>query len=118
MDDDTIRDMFDSIRPISIRRMFGGKGIYREGVIVALEVDGQILLKADHESAAVFRAAGAVQWVYAKKASPRSVAMPYWSIPDEAVDDPDELRKWVRLAYEAGLRSRTTAKIRPSRRSS
>jgi DNA transformation protein len=31
--------------------------------------------------------------------------MPYWSIPDEAYDDPDLMAKWVRLAYEASLRA-------------
>jgi DNA transformation protein len=31
--------------------------------------------------------------------------MPYWSIPEDAFDDPDEMARWVRLAYEAALRS-------------
>ena len=29
--------------------------------------------------------------------------MPYWYIPDEAYDDPDQMARWVRLAYEAAL---------------
>jgi DNA transformation protein len=31
--------------------------------------------------------------------------MPYWSIPDEAFDDPDMMARWVKLSYEAALRS-------------
>jgi DNA transformation protein len=31
--------------------------------------------------------------------------MPYWSVPDSALDDPDEMVVWARRAYEAGLRS-------------
>jgi DNA transformation protein len=31
--------------------------------------------------------------------------MPYWTIPEDAYDDPDQMARWVRLAYEAALRS-------------
>ena len=33
MDHDAISDLFSGLGPVSIRRMFGGKGIYFEGVI-------------------------------------------------------------------------------------
>ena len=31
--------------------------------------------------------------------------MPYWSIPDSAMDDPDEMAEWARKAHEAGRRA-------------
>lgn len=64
MDDAAIRDLFARLGPVTIRRMFGGKGIYREGTIFALEVDGDILLKADAETIPAFIAAGSRQWLY------------------------------------------------------
>ena len=106
MDDGAIRDMFDSVGPVDIRRMFGGKGIYVRGVIVALEVGGEVLLKADSETAPLFREAGSSQWTYRRRNSDKVGAMPYWSIPDAALDDPDEMSRWVRLAVEAGVRAR------------
>lgn len=102
MDDDDLRDLFAGLGPVSIRRMFGGKGIYHNGLIVALVVSGEVLLKADAVSAPEFEAAGARRWTYAGKRRP--VAMPYWSVPDQAVDDPDEMRVWTRKAYEAAVR--------------
>lgn len=104
MDDDLIRDMFDSLGEVTIRRMFGGKGIYHQGRILALEVSGEVLLKADAKSAPDFADAGASQWIYDGKSKP--VAMPYWSIPDQALDDPEELAKWVGFAWQAALRAR------------
>lgn len=104
MDDEAIRDMFAPLGPVTIRRMFGGKGIYKDGVIFALEVDGEILLKADAQSSPDFEAAGARQWTYDGKGKP--VKMPYWSIPDSAVDDPEALESWSRLALEAGRRAK------------
>ena len=99
-----IEDMFVALGPVSIRRMFGGKGVYHQGRIVALEVRGEMLLKGDSLSAPEFEAAGARRWTYEGKGG-KAVAMPYWSIPDEAFDDPDEMARWVRLAWEAALRA-------------
>jgi DNA transformation protein len=31
--------------------------------------------------------------------------MPYWTVPESALDDADEMAAWARKAYEAGLRS-------------
>jgi DNA transformation protein len=104
MDTSAIEEMFQGLGPVTIRRMFGGKGIYHMGRIVAVEVRGEMLLKADEQSASEFEAAGASQWAYeGKKGSP--VKMPYWSIPDDAYDDPDVMARWVRLAYEAAVRA-------------
>lgn len=104
MDNDAINDLFSVLGPVMIKRMFGGKGVYFDGVIIALEVDGEILLKADADSAAEFEAAGSSRWSYSGKNKP--VLMPYWSIPDEAVDDPEVMAVWARKAYEASLRSK------------
>jgi DNA transformation protein and related proteins len=104
MDAAGIEEMFQGLGPVTIKRMFGGKGIYHLGRIVAVEVGGEVLLKADDKSSPEFAAAGSSQWFYeGKKGNP--VKMPYWSIPDAAYDDPDEMARWVRLAYEAALRA-------------
>jgi DNA transformation protein len=110
VDNDLIRDMFDSLGEVSIKRMFGGKGIYHQGRILALEVNGDILLKADAESAPDFANAGASQWVYDGKARSKPVAMPYWSIPEEALDDPEELAKWVGSRLAGGTSRQETGR--------
>ena len=104
MDRAEIEEMFAGLGEVSIRRMFGGKGIYHHGLIVAVELRGEMRLKADALSAPEFEAAGARRWTYDGKAG-APVLMPYWSIPDDAFDDPDLMARWVRLAYEAALRS-------------
>jgi DNA transformation protein len=104
MDNDALEDLFSGLGPIEIRRLFGGKGIYHRGVIVAIVLRGELMLKADGESAPQFAAAGCTQWTYTGKRHGKLVAMPYWTVPDSAVDDPDEMARWARLAYEAGVR--------------
>jgi DNA transformation protein len=104
MDRIEIEEMFAALGPVTIRRMFGGKGVYHRGLIVALEVRGEMLLKADAVSAPDFEAAGARRWAYDGKGG-KAVQMPYWSIPEDAFDDPELMARWVRLAYKAALRA-------------
>ena len=104
MDHAVVEEMFETVGPVTIKRMFGGLGIYARGVIIAIETDGEIFLKADATSAPQFEAAGARQWRYDGKGKP--VFMPYWSIPDDAFDDPEVMASWVKLALEAGLRAK------------
>ncbi len=103
MDNDAIEELFESVGPVTIRRMFGGKGIYADGIIFALELRGELMLKGDEESAPLLEAAGATRWRYEGKGG-KPVAMPYWTIPDEALDDPDIMAKWARIALDAAIR--------------
>jgi DNA transformation protein len=105
MDNDHIADLFAGLGTVSIRRMFGGKSVYHDGTIFAIELGGELMLKADEESAADFIAAGCRQWVYTNAKSGKIAAMPYWSVPEGALDDPDEMTPWARKAFEAGLRT-------------
>ncbi|MFS2326615.1 MULTISPECIES: TfoX/Sxy family protein [Brucella] len=105
MDDETLRELFTGLGAISIRRMFGGKGVYHQGLIIALVVRDELLLKADAQSATAFIDAGSRQWAYDSKKSGKPVAMPYWSVPDDAFDDPEIMTDWAKLAFAASLRS-------------
>jgi DNA transformation protein and related proteins len=106
MDNTDIEEMFAGLGPVSIRRMFGGKGVYHRGLIIAIDLRDEIMLKADEISSPNFEAAGARQWAYeGRKGKP--VLMPYWSIPEEAFDDPDEMRIWTTRAFEAALRQQS-----------
>ena len=64
MDADAISDLFAGLGPVSIRRMFGGKGIYFEGVIIAVELRGELMLKGDAPGAPDYESAGAKHWTY------------------------------------------------------
>jgi DNA transformation protein len=103
VDADSIRDLFAALGPVRVRKLFGGQGVYRDDLMFALEAGGELFLKADTETAAVFAAAGSRQFTYAKDG--RATAMGYWRLPDAAVDDPDEAARWGRLAVEAARRA-------------
>ena len=103
VDQDWLRDLFEPFGPVSIRRMFAGAGVYRDGVFFALATsDGGIYLKCDAEIEQRFRDAGSSPFIYGR--DKRKITMSYWSLPNEALDDPDALKEWAELAYQAALR--------------
>lgn len=104
MTDDDIRDLFAGLGPVAIRRMFGGRGIYHDGLIIAVELRGELLLKGDAVIAPDLEAAGCSRWVYTRPGR-KPTAMPYWSAPEGAMDEPDEMASWARKSYEAALRA-------------
>lgn len=103
MTEDDIRDLFAGLGSVAVRRMFGGKGIYFGGVIIAVELRGELMLKGDEAMASDLEAAGCRRWTYVGKRHGKEVAMPYWTVPETALDDPNEMAVWARRSYEAGL---------------
>ena len=96
--------------------MFGGAGIYCDGLMFALVIKGEIYLKTDTESAGRFRDSGCQPFVYENGG--RRVQTSYWSIPEAALDDPDTLRIWAELAHAAALRARKPRTGKAPRRTS
>lgn len=108
-----IRELLSPLGVISVRRMFGGHGVYCDDLIIALLADGQLWLKVDADSKAEFEAAGASAFSYGGKGKP--VAMSYYSVPSEGLDSAEQLRPWARLALDAALRAAASKRDLPNR---
>ena len=115
MDPDFIADLFAPFGSVTIRRMFSGAGIFRDGLMFGLIVRDVIYLKADETSAGDFEREGCEPFTYTRgKASghPRQHALPYWRLPERLYDDPDELADWARRAFAVAERK----KLKPRKR--
>ncbi|MBN8262547.1 MAG: TfoX/Sxy family protein [Xanthomonadales bacterium] len=99
---DYLHDLFSAFAPVTTRAMFGGHGVYRDGVIIGIVIDEAIYLKVDGETRGAFEAAGSEPFVYEAKG--KRVPMSYWTVPEEALDSPQEFRPWAQRAWEAALR--------------
>jgi DNA transformation protein len=109
MNFDFIRDLFAQFRPVTVRRMFSGAGLYCDGVMFGLVVRGTIYLKADKTSSADFEREGSTRFTYTRgKASgrPSEHALLYWRLPDRLYDDPDELAVWAERALAIAQRKK------------
>ncbi len=103
-----LHDLFATFGPITTRAMFGGHGVYHDGVIIGIVIDDMLYLKADDETRSQFEAAGCVPFVYHGQKKP--IEMSYWSLPEDALESPQALLPWARLAYAAALRKARAAK--------
>lgn len=95
MDPDYLRDLFASFRPVTVRRMFGGAGIYADGVMFALlSSGGAIYLKVDESNEPDFVREGLPPFAPVMKSGKHAV-MPYRQMPERLYDDPNELAQWA-----------------------
>ncbi len=88
---------------VNSKRMFGGHGIYHQGLMIGLVADDVLYLKVDEDSEPQFRHAGSRPFTYNKAG--KLIQMSYYEAPPETLDDPDEMKRWAELAYAAACRS-------------
>lgn len=100
---DTLTDLFDQLGSITVRRMFGGYGVYCDGWMFAIVVDDVLYLKADAESAPEFVAAGCEPFVYARLGKP--VQLSFYQAPNAILDDRDRAAAWGRRALSTARRA-------------
>lgn len=81
-------DLFRGLGPISHRKMMGGLCLYADGTIFTiLPADGSIWLKGAGRFADKVAEEGWQRWIYARGPA-KKTALPYWLLPDAALDDP------------------------------
>jgi DNA transformation protein and related proteins len=105
MDADFIRELFAPFRPVAAKRMFGGIGLYADGLMFGLVFDGVIYLRVDEASISSFEREGSAPFVY--PLAKHHVGRPsrhFWRLPDRLYDDPDELGVWAGRALAVAER--------------
>jgi DNA transformation protein len=90
--------------PVTARRMFGGWGIYLDGVMFALVAYDTLYFKVDDGNRQAYEDARLDYFTYHDKGKP--IRMPYREAPPEGFDDPEVLCDWAGAAYAAALRTR------------
>ena len=97
-----IVDLLDSFGPCEARRMFGGFGIFHQGLMFALIADGSLYLKADDKTRELFLTEGSEAFSYYKKE--KEYRLSYYLAPEEFFEDPEACLYWARLAFDTALR--------------
>jgi DNA transformation protein and related proteins len=115
VDPQFISDLFAPFGPVVVRRMFGGAGIYREGLMFALVFDGAIFLRVDEASMPDFEREGSRPFGYTRAKSPGKIgraSLSYWRLPERLYDEPDELAVWAERALQIARRKKTAPRAR------
>jgi len=102
---DHLHEVFSELGAITIRRMFGGYGVYHDGVMFALVADDALYLKSDAQTDALFEARNLGRFQYPKNG--RMVSLSYYEAPEEIFNEPEQATAWARRAFEAAPRGRS-----------
>lgn len=94
-------EMLAPLGGVAIRRMFGGLGLFRDGLMFGLTLRGVLYLKASPADTAAFAAEGGAPFSYARAGGRVTTIASFWRAPDRLADDPDEFAAWARRACAA-----------------
>ncbi len=88
-----VAELLEGLGPVQVRSMFGGGGVFLDGVMFAIIANETLYLKADGSTTDAFEAEGMAPFTYDKKG--KAAVMSYWQIPERLLDDPEELVSWA-----------------------
>lgn len=109
-----VLDQLQRIAPVTARSMFGGHGIYLDGVMFALIAYDTLYFKAGDANRADFEAAGCGPFVYEGKGRP--VQMSYYQLPEHVFEDLDQLEPWMRAAHAVAVEAKAKQPKRRAKR--
>ena len=96
-----IVDLLHAFGDCQARRMFGGFGIFHQGLMFGLIADGSLYLKADAESRECF----VHELIRGSLKKGKECQLSYYLARDELFEDDAACLGWARLAFDAALRN-------------
>lgn len=104
-----IKDLLEPLGADKMRAMFGGYGVYKNGLMVALIAENELYFKAGVDEAKIFERLGSEPFTY--DSGTKKVKMSYFKVMQEVIEDDERLEQWFNLAYGAAVRARKRAVI-------
>ncbi|MCR8723880.1 TfoX/Sxy family protein [Frigidibacter sp. ROC022] len=112
-----VTDLFAGLGPITRGRLFSGVSLYVEGDVMfaMISASDRVWMKSDAGTEAAFRAAGSEPFSF-HRADGEQVVTSLMSLPETALDDPDEALHWARLALEPARAAAVRKRQRKARK--
>lgn len=101
---DHVLELLAPLGPVSGRRFFGGIGLAFDGVQFAMMMGQTLYLRVDDSNRADFEGAGSEPFSYQTKKG-RVFVRTYFQVPEEMLDEPDDLIDWTRKSIDVALRA-------------
>lgn len=78
---------------ITCRPMFGGYCLYKDGVAFGMIANDTLYFKVGDSNHSDYEKLGSSPFTYSNRG--KVYAMSYWEVPQEVMDNPDMLKKWI-----------------------
>jgi len=96
-------ELLHDMGAIEARPMFGGYGLFYDGLMFALIADEVLYLKTDEINRIDFENRDLRAFSYERKG--KEILLSYNEAPGEVLDEPDEMCIWARNSIDAAKRS-------------
>lgn len=99
-----VAELLEPLGHVVTRRMFGGYGLFFDGLMFAIVIDDQLWFKTDVENRGMFVALGEPPFTYLRAGKPARLS--FFRAPDDALESSQALMPWAQSAFGAALRAR------------
>jgi DNA transformation protein len=95
-------DQLSKFPEVEVKRMFGGIGLFRNGLMFGMIGADIFRLKVDEHNQKDYEERGMKPYFSGKKKK----GMPYWEVPAEVLENKTILAEWASKSYEAALKGK------------
>lgn len=95
-----VQEQMASIDPFETKKMFGGIGFFKDGIMFGMIGGGVLRLRVDEENKLDYEERG----MQAFHPKPNTKGLPYWEVPVEVLENRDELKVWAEKAIAVSVR--------------
>jgi DNA transformation protein len=107
-----VLDQLGRLPQLRAKAMFGGVGLYSADCFFGIVAADELFFKVDDSNRTEYEAASSEPF---RPVANRAVAMSYWRVPVEVLEDPSELATWALAAIRAAGNAAAKRK-RPAKR--
>ena len=97
-----IEDQLSEFAPFETKRMFGGIGFFKDGLMFGMIGGDTFRLKVDENNQKDYEDRGMKPYQNNKKKK----GMPYWEVPIEVIEDKKLLKVWANKAFSAAIKAK------------
>ena len=98
-------DAMNGIPGITARAMFGGYGLYKDGVIFGIIADDELYFKTGDSNQKDYTSAGSRPFTYEGKKG-KKIALSYWEVPSDVLENREEIEVWINKAVKVSLKAK------------
>jgi DNA transformation protein len=113
---DFVLEQLRGLRGVTVRRMFGGAGLYKDGLIFAVLDDDQVFFKVDDATRPGYQKAGSRPFQPVPGEAP---SKGYFEVPAAVLEDSSDAVKWAREAVavsKSKARAKKTTRTRKAKK--
>ncbi len=106
-----VLEQLGRVTPVISKSMFGGVGIYAQGLFFALIAEDRLYFKVDDSTRPHFEQRGMEPF----RPFGEESAIGYYEVPVDVLEDVHQLEAWIKTAIEVAAAAKSSKNKRPKR---